>query len=229
MTPENVHEPWILFEAGAISKAFKVSATPYLLGIGSKEIPLNSPLGLLQHTTATKEDTWVLVRSINDSLPEDRRLREAGLERSFEVHWPTLEAALNDISKAEVAVAVPRSQEQQLDEILSILRVQEQRALSRKGAEALLRGLMGPAVTPPPSLPPSLSLAAMLSDLESRAPHHAARALDLLVEEFPGAARADLEEKLEELWRTDPSRAKGLSSALFSMLLGGLTSRQRTT
>jgi hypothetical protein len=69
ITPDNVSKPWILFEAGALSKAIdqsQVRVCPYLFRIEKPD--LKPPLGHFQSAKADKPDTLKLVRSINDDV-----------------------------------------------------------------------------------------------------------------------------------------------------------------
>jgi len=92
LTVENFQAPWLLFEAGAISKKFGASrVVPYLID----ELPPasnTSPLAQFQHIRADREGTYRLVESINDfretPKPADK------LRRSFERWWPDLEQTL---------------------------------------------------------------------------------------------------------------------------------------
>jgi hypothetical protein len=69
LTPENVRAPWLLFEAGALSKAVSQSfVCPYLLEIAPETV--TGPLAQFQCTRANREDTHRLVRTINSALGE---------------------------------------------------------------------------------------------------------------------------------------------------------------
>ena len=93
LTPENIQAPWILFEAGAISKTSPSRVATYLFAI---EGSLEQPLGQFQSTRATEmSETFALLRSINGSL--DRPLPEAVLKDVFESMWPKLQARIGRI------------------------------------------------------------------------------------------------------------------------------------
>src|SRR3974390_2971552 len=72
LTPENLNEPWILYEAGALSKTIddKTRLGTYLLG-GLQFQNIRPPLGMFQHAEATKEETKKLVRAINLAISDD--------------------------------------------------------------------------------------------------------------------------------------------------------------
>jgi len=98
MVPSNISAPWVLFEAGALSKVVKDSfVVPYCLGLTPKD--LGEPLSGFQGASADKEGTHDLIRSINRALPigekTDRELQEL-----FNEKWPILEQKLKVISRA---------------------------------------------------------------------------------------------------------------------------------
>ena len=100
LTPENTTSPWLLFEAGALSKSVEsVRVVPYCFEIDP--ITVQYPLAQFQCVRADKEGTLKLVRSINGSL--DNGLPEDRLTRSFEVWWPNLEQSFKQIPKASSA------------------------------------------------------------------------------------------------------------------------------
>ena len=63
LTPENLNRPWIVFEAGALSKTLddKTRVCTYLLGDLRPE-HVRAPLGMFQATRASKDDTRKLSR-----------------------------------------------------------------------------------------------------------------------------------------------------------------------
>jgi hypothetical protein len=64
ITEENLRSPWLLDEAGAISKHSTVAAiVPYLLDVPPEGLP--APRQQFQRAEATREGTWALVQSIN--------------------------------------------------------------------------------------------------------------------------------------------------------------------
>ena len=69
LTKENLREPWIQFEAGALyMKLNQERVCPYLLDIPPSEIPW--PLARFQATTAEKGDTRKLLDTVNRALGE---------------------------------------------------------------------------------------------------------------------------------------------------------------
>ena len=91
LTPENLETPWILFEAGALSKALDESRVcPYLLDVEVRAI--TGPLAQFQATRTEKESTLELLRSI--SAATSHTINESQLEMRFEGVWPQFEQML---------------------------------------------------------------------------------------------------------------------------------------
>ena len=91
ITPNNALEPWINFEAGAISNSFKAGhVSPLLIGIEPTALP--GTLSQFQCTKNEKEDIKRLIESINACL--DSPLKQDRLERGFDAAWPNLELHL---------------------------------------------------------------------------------------------------------------------------------------
>jgi hypothetical protein len=106
VTPENLHAPWLTFEAGAISRAVGDSKVcPLLLGMTATEV--DGPLSQFQSTVFSKEDVWALISSLNRELKVDRDDDET-LKRKFEKFWPDLEEKVIRLSNTPIASeAVP--------------------------------------------------------------------------------------------------------------------------
>ena len=72
LTPENLGSPWVLFEAGALSKVIgQAKVVPYLFQLSTTDVPF--PLAQFQSVEASRAGTLDLVKSINASL--ERRSR----------------------------------------------------------------------------------------------------------------------------------------------------------
>jgi molybdopterin converting factor small subunit len=134
LTQENLSAPWILFEAGALSKAvLRSSVFPYLLDVHSSE--LSGPLAQFQSKRAEKTATFELVSSINkhaDTPESTERLREF-----FEVFWPKLESELSAIALLPDG---PTREQERLEEpapdVLSLLRTLDARMVRIEAAMA---------------------------------------------------------------------------------------------
>jgi DNA-binding XRE family transcriptional regulator len=124
LTPENITAPWVLFEAGALSKSVSESRlVPYLVGFEARE--LEGPLAQFQNVQADRRGTYQLVTAINAAAGE-RGVSSDVLGESFDVWWPRLEPQLREIAAASPAeTPTPtRSTDDMLGEVLSLLRAQ---------------------------------------------------------------------------------------------------------
>lgn len=120
LAPDNIRAPWLLFEAGALSKALgEARVCTYLLGLRPTDI--KGPLVQFQATEATKSETFKLLKTINDAL-EEGRLPESALERVFEKWWPELEERLTRIRVRPAEEAPARSDRDILEETLTLVR-----------------------------------------------------------------------------------------------------------
>ena len=119
LTPDNLEEPWILFEAGALSKTLEQTyVCPYLFGV--KPSNLKGPLVQFQATNANKTDTQKLVLTINKALGE-KALDNKQLEESFETWWPRLKEKLDSIGTPKTK-PTQRGDREILEEILAGVR-----------------------------------------------------------------------------------------------------------
>lgn len=94
LVPTNLVAPWLLFEAGAISKSVTAArVVPYCLGLQPKEV--QGPLSRFNGVSADEAGTRNLVESIN-SLLENKR-SETNLAKTFDKWWPDLKVLLEKI------------------------------------------------------------------------------------------------------------------------------------
>jgi hypothetical protein len=122
VTRENKDAPWLLFEAGALSKGLtKSRVCPLLIDLQTRDLP--PPLSLFNLTLPDKEDVWKLIKTINGAdgekaLPEDR------LKKAYALWWPEFEKQLAVIRKEykPSTPAVVRSTDDMIVEILEISR-----------------------------------------------------------------------------------------------------------
>lgn len=122
LTPENLEAPWILFEAGALSKSLEKSyVCPFLFKIDPSDI--KGPLVQFQATEANKNDTQKLIHTINQALEGDAIPKEK-LDEAFEVWWPKFEKNLEKIPDIETIKEPKRSDREILKEILELVREQ---------------------------------------------------------------------------------------------------------
>lgn len=127
LTQTNINAPWILFEAGALSKSLeRARVCPLLINV--KNADLQGPLAQFNTAGTSKEEVLRLIQSINARLPEEKRRTEVQLEEAFEVWWPRLESKLaeamrrSEIEEATQPKAPKRPIEDILDEILDLSR-----------------------------------------------------------------------------------------------------------
>ena len=130
LTQDNLQAPWLLFEAGALSKSLENSrVVPYLYGISQTQ--LEGPLAQFQAAAADKNSTLDVLKSINGAL-EENGLDAARLESAFETWWPQLKEALESIPEATEEAPPFRTDREVLEEVLSLTR-----QMSRQSAPSL--------------------------------------------------------------------------------------------
>jgi len=146
LTPENLEKPWILFEAGALSKSSAAHVCTFLYDVASTNI--EAPLGEFQYTKNERDDIKHLCSTINDLLG-DRKLDPSRFEQAFDVWYPKLEEKLKAIPapQEDEKRVDQRSPEDKLDEVLRAVR-----NLS-KAAQPVAAAGFGPASYPPPYVP----------------------------------------------------------------------------
>lgn len=132
LTNDNINKPWILFEAGALSKNFgKANVCTILFNLDNAD--LTGPLTSFQATRFDKTDFKKLLTTINNT-GGDSKLESAVLNDVFEMWWPKLETKVNEILKNHVVSANDnvRSDREILEEVLELARVNSKR-LPRRG------------------------------------------------------------------------------------------------
>lgn len=111
VTKENLEAPWLLFEAGALSKMMdKASVCPFIFDLKRAEV--KGPILQFQSTIFEKEDVKKLLVTLNKSCG-DAGLKEDLLTKTFEVWWPNLEKSLN-------AIKTEKSDEEKNDSDISL-------------------------------------------------------------------------------------------------------------
>jgi len=123
LTSDCMVAPWILFEAGALSKTLdKAYVCPYLFDISPAD--LAGPLVQFNAAKADKDDTKRLINTINKacgdkSIPQDR------VDKAFEVWWPRLGEKLENIRHAtpiRKTERTKRTEREILEETLELVR-----------------------------------------------------------------------------------------------------------
>lgn len=121
ITAENLYAPWLMFEAGAISKSTASSRVcPLLFGVETAQ--LTGPLLQFQATAFSEEEVYKFISSINDM--HEHPLQEGALNRAFQRWWPELNENVNNILAKPKGQkpANHRTQVEIVEEILSHVR-----------------------------------------------------------------------------------------------------------
>lgn len=121
LTRQNLDAPWIMFEAGALSKALgSARVCPLLVDLEAAE--LAGPLVQFQAAKLDRVEVRKLLETINDAL-QDRAVAVSVLDTAFEMAWPSLQAGV-DSAVASVAKgpAVVRTRQEMTSEILELTR-----------------------------------------------------------------------------------------------------------
>lgn len=124
LTPDNLDEPWIHFEAGALAKKMDTARVcPWLLGLKATDI--TGPLQSFQAKRAdSKEETREVVREINNTSCE-HSLTSERLDRAFDNNWDRLTAKLKVIAESTQTADEPsRKPLDMLEEVLEVVRDQ---------------------------------------------------------------------------------------------------------
>ncbi len=127
LTKSNLDKPWILFEAGALAKGL-TSSRIYTFLIDLKPNDVKDPLAQFNHTTASKDDVFKLIRSINNGL-ESQALKANILTNVFDTYWPQFETQFENILKNTKSedVIVERPKDDIMNEILYAVRGMDKR------------------------------------------------------------------------------------------------------
>jgi hypothetical protein len=152
LTPENRHNEWIHYEAGALSK-LKAESRVWTFLYDLRNVDVTGPLAQVQHTENKRDDIMALVQSINRNY--DQPIELARLEKSFTKWFPDLESALSSLPLAELGDEGQsrRPQEDVLDEILETVRSLAQ----TKDSNRIVTTLMSPQLASSPiSFQPSM-------------------------------------------------------------------------
>lgn len=119
VTPENQHQPWLLFEAGALSKTVDesfVCPIVYDMTVGE----LSGPLTQFQANTLTKQGIIKILMMINRKLTENQ-IDSQDLEEIIEVWWDKLASQLENLPKPNTKPA-SRTTDDKLEELLELSR-----------------------------------------------------------------------------------------------------------
>ena len=121
LTQDNLHNIWVHFEAGALSKNLNASKVcTFLYDIGSEQI--DGPLSAFQHTKFEKSAIKKLLADWNKLI--EKPLDPDTFAKSFDKNWPDLEKALQNVPsiKSTKNPVPPRKTDDILHELLLLTR-----------------------------------------------------------------------------------------------------------
>ncbi|MBU9166220.1 TIR domain-containing protein [Burkholderia gladioli] len=125
VTPENQANPWLVFEAGALSKTVEQPfVCPLLFDMSPGQ--LTGPLTQFQALSFDRNGLQRLLANLNGA-PGHTQLPEGDLLEIFDVWWPKLESKLQTVPPNDENAVEKRSQEDLLEEILNNSREQLRR------------------------------------------------------------------------------------------------------
>lgn len=134
LTSDNLDNPWILFESGALSQKPADRVWTFLLDVKNVQVP--PPLDQFQHTEATKADVLQMIESINKTVETPRIVED--VRELFELLWPSLEQKIGDFCKMpSTTPKPPRSELEMMVEVLEVVRDISRRIDSDRAAAAL--------------------------------------------------------------------------------------------
>lgn len=143
LTAENIKAPWILFEAGALSKSLsQARVCPLLVNI--KNADLQGPLAQFNTAGISKDEILKLLKALNSNLNADQARTESQLDAAFDVWWPKLEEKIQEIINTTQYKNLEETKKKRpiediLEEILS---------LSRQTASHVTRGALNSFTQP---------------------------------------------------------------------------------
>jgi hypothetical protein len=109
LTPSNLTAPWILYEAGALSKSLTEShVAPLLIGVKPSDLP--DPLKQFNAVTSDRTDFKRLLKNINE-LSGDSAVAPEVVEKASEGCWTQGEAAI----KAVTEIPAPANDEEEVE------------------------------------------------------------------------------------------------------------------
>lgn len=217
ITPESANSSWLLFEAGALSKALEMSwVCPVLLGLEPTEI--KGPLAQFQATRATKEDIRSLLGTINKRL--DSPLTDSQIDKLHNLLWPDLEQKLAALQQAGPKTPAPhRSQGDILTEVLDRIRALERHLTEPRLADTAVHHVMSrpPAknIRRNEAPPPDSETLSRRFKARAAGTERTIAALQRLLKDLPAeseAERLDLERQIEDekqklhIYRNEASR-----------------------
>jgi len=134
MTRDNLEAPWIMFEAGALSKSLtSARVVPILFGIEPSDI--EGPCEQFEAAKFSREEMQRTLAMINEMLGTET-LTPSVFNTAFDKWWPDLEVKVTNVLNADNPQKVEiRKDREILEEILERVRALEK---ARTGAAAFL-------------------------------------------------------------------------------------------
>lgn len=131
LTDDNLQAPWLMFEAGALSKSMeKTRVCPMLFGVETTD--LAGPLVQFQAAPFSRDEVYKVIKTVNSQLG-DSALDISVLESVFHKWWPDLDDRIQKIlSKERKKGGELRTDRELLEEVLKITRtlyVRDQREI----------------------------------------------------------------------------------------------------
>ncbi|MBV1850005.1 pentapeptide repeat-containing protein [Catellatospora tritici] len=158
VTKESLVSPWVMFEAGALSRGItRGKVIPLLVDVAPAEVV--GPLSHFQAAELDMVDMKRVVRTLNSELKE-RALTEDVLHASFSIWWPALEEAVSQIRRSHRKNSVSQvSDREVLDEILGLAK-----SIAVRRSEPLLQQLFSEVAATESGALPSSAVRARLAE-----------------------------------------------------------------
>lgn len=118
LTRENLAAPWIMFEAGSISKAVNEAYVFTVLFDNLRPSDITGPLADFQHTVFEKKDFFKMLKAINEAHSDGKQDEHKLLEHA-DMLWANLEKRIKEAGTGvKISEEQVRSTEDMLKDIL---------------------------------------------------------------------------------------------------------------
>lgn len=144
VTKENLGSPWLMFEAGALSKTVAARVIPILCDVNVLDLT-STPLSQFQNATkVTKDEIREVVYSVNTVA--ERPLDQLRLDTTFDKWWPDFEDAFGKISFSPQVTPNEASEGTRLEKIEAAVEQILATMRSRSASSFVTQGLVRDAV-----------------------------------------------------------------------------------
>lgn len=135
VTRENQSKPWLLFEAGALSKGLTENRVcTVLVDLTVSDIEAGSPFQQLNHTKIDRSGILSLIKTMNNKL-DANSVADNLLEQTFEALWPIFEQKVSiALRSSPPQAAEERKEKDILNDILEIVLTLNRRLPSQPGS-----------------------------------------------------------------------------------------------